>query len=361
MTRVLPALAALAGCGGGALQPALCEADGGCLQSSVRKVFQADITRKLDLLFVVDDTAAMAPHLDALATGFAQMAARLRSEPPPISVHVGFIRAGGCDTTTRGAVCGLAAPDQYLSSQWCQRITNLTAAYDQSFVCLGDLGASNCGPAQPLAAAADWLTGLPRPGWEGFLRPEALLMIVVVAATDDASPAPPVELAARIKALKPEAWQTLAATIGPGDCAPGEVQAPRLFEFVNQFGSNGLSLGLCSGHLDAVLDRVTIYIDESLRLPCIANIRDTDLETPGLQADCTVEDIALQPDGSSTHSILPNCDVSAPPCWRLTPGFCADGGSSIEFVRAPDWCSESRVNDVVECQVYLTNFDSNRM
>src|SRR6185312_635667 len=139
------------------------------------------------------------------------------------SLHVGFVRAGGCDTSTRGLACGLDAAAQFVRWEWCQTVTNTTGALTDAFACLGDFGAANCGPAQPLARALDALTSPPRPGWEGFLRPEAYLMIVVIAATDDEASGVPgdpdavVALANRAKGLKPDPSQLLVSLIGPGD------------------------------------------------------------------------------------------------------------------------------------------------
>ena len=148
VTRSLLALAALAAGCGDSLAPVLCDDGGACAtQVSVRGTFQASYSRKVDLLFVVDDTPAIAPHLDAVATGIASMAPALTDSQEPYSLHVGFVRAGGCDTSTRGAVCGVNAPDHFLTSEWCNTITNQTGAFADTFTCLGDFGAANCGPA----------------------------------------------------------------------------------------------------------------------------------------------------------------------------------------------------------------------
>src|SRR5437763_15904688 len=166
VTRSFLTLALLAaGCEGSL--PAPCE-DGSCgRQAWSQGTFQVDIDRRVDVLFVVDDTAAMAPHAGALATGMADMGRRLREADPRISLHVGVVRAGTCDASTRGAACGVAAPEQFLRSEWCDTITNYNAATDfgDAVACLADLGAGNCGPAQPVAAAVQALAGAPRAGW----------------------------------------------------------------------------------------------------------------------------------------------------------------------------------------------------
>ena len=83
-----------AACGGGSLEPAPCETGHCATQASTRKTYQSSIDRKVDVLFVVDDTPAMAPLADALPARFAEIAQTLINIPPaaqPISFHAGFI------------------------------------------------------------------------------------------------------------------------------------------------------------------------------------------------------------------------------------------------------------------------------
>ena len=348
---LLVASVVAAGCGGAL--PGTCE-DGSCgTQLSARTTFQLAVNMRLDLLFVIDDTSAMAPHAEALAAGLAAMARQIPGMRPEISLHLGFIRAGGCDASARGAACGITASEQFLRWEWCGNFATHNAPdFNEAFTCLADLGTANCGPAQPLDAALRALTGPPRPGWEGFLRPDAYLMVVVAAATDDASGSTPLAAAAALHALKPDPYQTLVSVIGPGDCAPGEVPGPRLTEFVNQFGANGLIVGLCSGQLPVALDRVLIRPNIDIQPPCFRNVRDTDLATPGLQPSCTAESAQLTSDGSVTRSPLPSCDDSAPPCWRLLPsggGTCEGSLATVET--GTDWCTITASNFTVECLV----------
>ena len=198
------------------------------------------------MLFVVDDTPAMAPYAGALAAGFADMAAALGDYRPARGpLHVGVVRAGRCDQSTRGAACGIAAGEQFLRAEWCETVTNFSGSLADALACVGDLGATNCGPAQPLAAAIDALATPPRPGWEGFLRPDAYLMIVVIAAGDDASAQPAIDVARLIKSSKADPSQVVVSAIVPGSCATGD--PVRLTEFVNQFGANGYAPDLCVG------------------------------------------------------------------------------------------------------------------
>ena len=279
----------------------------------------------------------------------------LSQRGPEISLHAGFIRAGTCDASTRGTACGVAAPDQFVRSEWCNTITNFNygGGLGDAFACMGDLGAADCGPAQPLAAAVGWLAAWPRAGWEGFLRPDALLMVVVIAASDDPSDASgsptPVQFANALKALKPDPSMVMATVIGPTGCDGDDIVDPRLREFVNQFGANGLYISVCGGSLGAVFDRAITFVGDPAP-PCLRGLRDTDLATPGLQASCVAERHSLAPDHSIQNTPLPLCDDGPPPCLRLAPGggFCAD--STFVWVEpAADWCQASAMNFTVEC------------
>jgi hypothetical protein len=342
------ALAAVVAACDGSL-PGPCE-DGSCgTQASWRKTYQQTVNRKIDLLFVVDDTPAIAPFAATLAVGFADMAAVLEAlpRPGPASLHAGVVRAGRCDQSTRGAACGLAAAEQFLRAEWCETQTNYSGTLAGELACLADLGAANCAPAQPLAAAVDALASPPRPGWEGFLRPDAYLMVVVIAAGDDASAQRVSDLAAFIRGLKPDPFQTMASVIVPHSCAAGP--ADRLIDFVTQFGANGVLIDLCQGQLAVALQQLVATISPSIQPPCATNIRDVDPATPGLQAECVFEDHLLRYDGSRTTALLPSCDTAAPPCWRLTPGGPSCEGYILEIVRAADWCDEAGGNVTIEC------------
>ena len=189
-------------------------------------------------------------------------------------------------------------------------------------------------------------------------------MIVVVSAADDASGQPGqlnevLDLAARAKQLKADPSQVLVSIIGPGDCAPGDAPGPRLTDFVNQFGANGLYVGLCSGQFGAAIQRIGEFTNEGLRPPCASHLRDVDLETPGLQPNCTMTRTSSFPVGAIMTRRFPAATSAQPPCWRLgPPGSCSGGvaGQIFDIQFEPDWCSEAVTSFTVEC---LTCADAN--
>jgi hypothetical protein len=343
-----------AGCGGSLPGPC---ADGSCgTQVSSKRTFQTAINTNVDLLFVIDDANLTAPRVDALTTGLADSAQALLARDPELSLHVGFVRAGACEAVPRGAACGIVNGEQFARSEWCNTVTNYNFAggLGDAFTCLADLGAGDCGPAQPLAAAMRALATPPRPGWENFLRRNAYLMIVFVTTADDASeiegsPTPPLAFAQTLKTLKPDPSQILVSLLGPDGC-PGETTAPRLREFVSEFGANGLVAPLCAAQLPVVLQRLTETHGSDLQPPCFTSVRDTDPARPGLQPECVAESHLATPQGGTTTAALPSCDGAAPPCWRLIPsagGSCP--GYLVTLEQDTGWCQEAGVNVTIEC------------
>src|SRR5204863_4315294 len=134
---VFAALAAVAaGCGGGSLGTPPCQ-DGSCgTQVSVKATAPYPAAARLDMLFVVDDTPAIAPYADRLANGFADMAATLQQAILPLSLHVGFVRAGSCDTTARARACGVSAPASFVALQPCNTVANASGTFVDTFTCL---------------------------------------------------------------------------------------------------------------------------------------------------------------------------------------------------------------------------------
>lgn len=349
VTRSLAAAAILATACDGAL-PERCD-DGSCgSQASWRQTFQQTINRQIDVLFVVDDTPGIAPYAETVATGLAAMGTLLPGDPDrnPASVHVGVVRAGRCDASTRGAACGVANGEQFLRSELCEMVSNFPGRLTDGLPCMANFGATNCAPAQPLAAAMDAFATPPRPGWEGFLRPDAALMVVVIAGADDASPQPALDVASFVKGLKPADFSAaMTSVIVPASCAAGPPQ--RLTEFANQFGAGGLVYDLCTGSIARALAQITDSINTSLRPPCVRRVRDTDPATPGVQASCVLEDHRLTADGSLTTTMLPSCDIASPPCWWLDPGSLACDGYSLSIMRPTGWCAATGTNVTIEC------------
>jgi hypothetical protein len=191
------------GCSGASLPAEPSCGDAGCAwQPVVTTTFpggatQGGFSRPIDALFVVDDSPAMAGLASGLAAQyalFAQVFQALPWGPPPL--HVAFISATvpSSDCTSpgpRNAICGLTAPDQFLTAEFCDADQNSLGTLGDTFACLGSFGAQGCGTSQPLEAARRALGGDPAGGAlfgrTPFVNPASQLLIVFVTAQDDAS------------------------------------------------------------------------------------------------------------------------------------------------------------------------------
>jgi len=344
---ILVAGTAAAACTG-APTPGVC-GDAACgSQRTFTTTIHWAIGRELDVLFVIDDTAAIAPWADNLRAGYPAMARSLEDLQPygVPNLHVGFVRASRCAPQTRARDCGIAGSESFLRHETCGRVSNFAGTFVDTFACLGDFSPTACAPAQPFAAVRDVLSQPPPAGWEGFLRPGAALQIIFIAGSDVAADAGVADLVAFVRAQKSDAYVMVSIMV-PGDCPPAE-PTPNLIDLVQQFGGNGVALGLCHD-ATGVFSQLRGGSGEIIHPACLNGALDIDPATPGLQPDCTFQDTTYAPDGARTTTVLPSCDVAGPPCWRLyesSGGYCP---VAIDIDRGPDWCVETLVSTRVEC------------
>jgi hypothetical protein len=312
------------------------------------------VSRTLDLLVVVDDAQAGA----AAAPQFAQVLANLPQGGVP-SLHVAFVPASlpadGCSPpAARGPACGLGAPGGYLTTLGCGQQPNFAGALPDALSCLAELGDASCGPAQPLEAMRRALAGM-----DGFVRPNAYLEVVFVAGGDDASasdgaPVAVADYVAFLKGLKADPDQIAVSVIGPaaacGTGAPPEQVAPRLVQLVEAFGADGLYATGCYGRYADALEQLAESIATLIGPRCVTGIRDVDPVADGLQPECVVDDWTTSVDGSEHEALLPSCDVSSPPCWRLdhVASLCP-GGWAFEIDRGPGFCPQVSTSTQVTC------------
>jgi hypothetical protein len=157
----------------------------------------------VDLLFVVDNSAGMAPKQQALLSAFPSLAQALRGAPGGLpNLRVGVVSsnlgAGGsrlaeCDESDRGLLHAPAAdcpgkPDgRFLISLEGGSRNNFRGDLSAAFACLAAVGSAGCGFEQHLGAARLALDVDQPLENEGFLRPNAILGLVVLADEDDCS------------------------------------------------------------------------------------------------------------------------------------------------------------------------------
>jgi hypothetical protein len=94
--------------------------------------------------------------------------------------------------------------------------------------------------------------------------------------------------------------------------------AVRTADFLSQF-SQHVNATICGADLSGAMVDIGALIKRSLGDPCFAaDVADLDPSTPGLQADCTVSDVRVLPDGDVQElSVIPACGTGKIPCWRI--------------------------------------------
>jgi hypothetical protein len=172
----------------------------------------ATANRDLDLLFVVDDSPSMLDKQNNLTANFPSFLDRLQAVPGGLpNLHVGVVTTdmgtkasgsptpgpaigqvgqGGCSGTGKGGALQIGAAQ--VTGRFLQdveapggRMRNYTGSLAEAFSAMASAGAGGCGFEQPLAAMRAALDN--HPSNTGFLRPEAMLGVVILADEDDCS------------------------------------------------------------------------------------------------------------------------------------------------------------------------------
>jgi len=175
---------------------------------AVQASFASDNHRKLDLLFVIDDSPAMAAMDAKLALAYPMLAAALVPQrDPPLDLHVAVVSSslgGGRFTDVPGCEAGgpgdrqgrFSHPENsgLLPGETFMRVNggpiNFTKDPGEVLVALARLGYAGCPYPQPLEATRRALLKAQDPADPdnaGFLRDDAALGIVIITNQDDCS------------------------------------------------------------------------------------------------------------------------------------------------------------------------------
>ncbi len=190
----------------------------GCLDREVSKIdvgtdpvytntVKLNHGRKLDLLFVVDNSGSMAGEQASLAAEFPRFMEILqRVEGGAPDLHIGVVSSdvGVAGRTDLGGSCAGQGDDGKLQrgQAGCPAVagdyivdgpapdrpggrrTNYTGALADAFACMADIGTEGCGFEMHLEAMRRALDPARNPG---FLRSDAALAVIIVADEDDCS------------------------------------------------------------------------------------------------------------------------------------------------------------------------------
>lgn len=275
----------------------------------------AAVPPKLDLLFVVDDTTAMASHQQALAALPMQLELVLQSSYGVLAnYHFGVITT---DAATGGNLRGSTAiADKYIvhDTTFTGPANNYQGSLAGAVASLFPTSAASTASNQPLATMRTALDG--NAANAGFLRSDAWLGIVTISATDDASLAAAADYANSLKETKTDASYVIVS----GVFAPS---AARLGAFHAQFPNRSDTETIDSNDYVGALELFTQVYRTVLGYACRKEPADLDPELPGAQYDCSF--VAID---NGVESLLPMCGTTiTAPCWEIvvdTMGICIE-------------------------------------
>jgi hypothetical protein len=166
--------------------------------------FDVELNPNVDLLFVIDNSGSMGREQDQIAVNFQRMIEVLETLPTGLpNLHLGVVTtdvgAGqscpvptpppGVMRVTGPSSCAPlgGATERFLvdvEDGVGGRDRNYAGTLAEAFACIATAGTSGCGFEQPLEAMR---LALSRPENAGFVRPDALLAIVLLTDEDDCS------------------------------------------------------------------------------------------------------------------------------------------------------------------------------
>jgi hypothetical protein len=355
----------------------------------------------LDLLFVIDNSPAMAPQRAKLLESyrrFIQVLEAARGGLP--NVHIGVVTTdvgtrgaydpgpgpsigtgdGSCTADgDRGALRRAPSVDGNFLSDIVRpdgtRERNYTGSLADAFVQLADVGAAGCTYARPLEAMRRALVG--NPANVGFLRRDAPLAVVLLTNGDDCSfgsasfvgddldrsrctrdadaLVPVDEYVAALRSIKsdPDRIVVLGGFAPPDQPACADTQpAARLAAFLGGFGSHGRTVSICEPELGDLVEPATYFIRTLAGPPCLGEpVLDVDPVTEGLQPDCASW-YRYQDHGETVEEIIPACRGDEPgPCWRLyrDPQYCPFDAETVEFRHRLGFDASTRAVAILEC------------
>ncbi len=255
--------------------------------------------RDVDVLFVIDDTPAMAPFVARTQAMLHDLDIQW---PVPPDLHLGVTTADPSDggaLRSATSVHGAFLADE-MAPDWWSRTANHDGTIGDDAAKLGAVGTAGASNTPLAVIDAALATGL--------RRPNAPLAVIIVSASDDASSDAPETYAARLRDAMTDPNDVVVGIVAPAS-------APRLDAFAAAFPHRATTVALDASTYDGVLSLVGQLERSDLAARCI--------DTP-LELDCTVE--IVQRDGIVQD--VPACP--GPHCWSFVPdpwNACPGGGT----------------------------------
>jgi hypothetical protein len=260
---------------------------------------------KLDLLFVIDDTTAMASHQQPLAALPAQIEQMINSAYGiPANYHFGVITT---DTATNGVMrksSQVAGAFIVHDNTFTGPANNYQGSLASALSSLWPSGAAGTASNQPLATMRAALDN--NVANAGFLRDDAYLGFILISATDDASLGAIENYATFIKEAKTDPSNAIVSGVIPPS-------ASRLAAFHAQFPNRNEVESIDATDYAGAFSIFTQIYRTTLGYACNQEPADLDPDLAGAQYDCSfvwVSDIG--------ERLLPPCKGGdAAPCWEI--------------------------------------------
>jgi hypothetical protein len=302
-------------------------------ESVVTVVWRDQGPRRVDVLFVIDDSPAMQPYAAGLADAMRMNAYDLFSIDSFVDVHLGMITANVGDerdipnTPINGSCAGWGEAAAFRRSSLVEGTyvefrndgQHDTAMVPNALASLADVGSHGCARARPLEAMRIALDHDPHDG--GFRRADAQLAVVIIAAQDDDSPGSLDDYAAFLKDLQPNVTVQIAGG-RPLTAICGEQATDRLYAFSQRFPFRSYLSSICTigsgGLLGQAVANVVSGFGPLIGHPCFDEaLVDVDDATPGIQPDCSVSEYTDRGRPDEHERLLAHCGDGALPCWRI--------------------------------------------
>jgi hypothetical protein len=282
------------------------------------------IPGQVDILFVVDNTAAMAPYTSRMTSLASDLEAALTGSSGDVpNARIAVITANATGIAYRQPA---GTTDPYVEvgvDAHFDPISNISGSVAAALAPMLDVGTGGTAPVAPLEAASAALDGQP-----AFLRPNSYLGIITIAASDDASAGTTDGYVTALKARRSDPTDVLVT---------GAYQRPadRLDAFHTSFPNRNSVVDIDSTDWSNVVAMYGQLVRYVLGAPCILEPADLDPVTPGPQYDCALG--AYYAD--NTSEVLPYCTAGGPArCWKYVPDTIScglEGYSSLEVEGYP--------------------------
>ncbi|HEY5951165.1 MAG TPA: hypothetical protein VIV40_36990 [Kofleriaceae bacterium] len=296
----------------------------------------------LDVLFVIDDTTAMASHQTALANLPAELLAALEGATGiPASYHFGVVTT---DVASGGNLRRSSSfSDAFVShdSTFSGPANNYQGTLASALTSVWPSSAASTASNQPLATMRAALDH--NPANPGFLRDDAYLGVVTISATDDASTDPVDAYVSYLKSVKTDPARVIVSGVL-------DLAGPRLTTFHAQFPNRNDTQSIDATDYIGALELFTRLYTTSLGYACNKQPADLDPNTPGAQYDCSFVWI----ENGVEHG-LPQCkggDTAG--CWEIVtsdPVICVDPGLRAHLQTRGFTASTSSYGDPVHPEV----------